>query len=728
MAKFSTVIIANRLPISVSKVDGVLQFHRSSGGLPTAMSSLASSDTVWVGWPGIAKDDLTPEDEAKITRELKKSACIPVFLTEKQVHLFYEGYANDTLWPLFHYFQSHVVYKDEYWCAYKGVNALYAEVSASVATADATIWIHDYHLMLLPKLLRSTLPDSSIGFFLHVPFPSFEIFRLLPERRDILEGLLSADLVGFHIYDYARHFISSCLRLLGVPSHHGTLHYNGRLIRVDAFPIGIDYEKFVAMRRDTEVLAARKALKKSYTGQKIILSVDRLDYSKGIPERLEAYRQLLEHHPEYHGRVKLVMVAVPSRTDVETYRHLRDEIEQTVSRINGTYGTTKWAPISYQFQNLPFTEVCALYAEADVMLVTPIRDGMNLVAKEYVASKSDAPGVLILSEMTGAIDELPESLGVNPNDAKSIECAIITALQMSTKEQQERLDAMQARLHDYPVTVWSADFLDTLKMVRKQQTTESYLNIGVTEVDAIKTAYTAAEKRLIILDYDGTLQTFKSSPAPSAAKPSKHLLGILAALTNDAQTTVCIVTGRKKEALDQWFPDTKMNLTAEHGAWKKRDDAWQRQDFDFEPIREIITPIVEDYTSKTPGARVEQKDFAVVWHYRNVPIELAYVRAANLRHDLELALEGQEVVVHSGSKIVEIKPKFANKGIVANELISDYSPDFCLVAGDDYTDEDMFEIAPKFAYTIKVGNGMTKARYRIASVEEMVDLLQKLSA
>lgn len=727
MNKFSNVIISNRLPVSVKKVDGKLQFASSNGGLSTAMSSLEVDNKVWIGWPGIASDELTDAEKREIKDELVKHDCVPVFLTKDHVKYFYEGYSNDTIWPLFHYFQSYTVYNDDYWCAFREVNKLYCQAAQRASLPDATVWIHDYHLMLLPKMLRKEMPKTSIGFFLHIPFPSYEIFRLLPERSEVLEGLLGADLVGFHIYDYARHFLSSALRLLGISSQHGVIHYEGRVIRADAFPIGIDYQKFETMRTNQDVIAATESMDEAHDVEFTILSVDRLDYSKGIPERLDAFRAFLQNNPQYLGRVKLVMVAVPSRTEVETYKDLRDQIEVSVSRINGEYGTSEWAPISYQFQDLPFHEICALYANSDVMLVTPIRDGMNLVAKEYIASKSlEEPGVLILSEMAGAIDELPESLSVNPNDTKSIERAIKQALNMSKVEKRQRLETMQDRLREYTVSRWGATFFESLEHQMQAQNEASSINLSSADIDNIKEQYDSSDKRLIVLDYDGTLQTFKSSPAPSAAKPNEKLHSLIANLASQPENIVCILSGRKKSALEDWFGDTDAQLIAEHGAWVKDDGNWSKIDVDFEEARTIAKPIMDDFVSRTPNAQLEQKDFASVWHYRNVPVELAYVRTANLVHELTSALLAYDVSVHKGHKIVEVKPTGVDKGNAVDNLIRNHNPDFVLVAGDDYTDEDMFKVVGQDAASIKVGAGETAARHRVADVEAMHALLQKL--
>ena len=383
MMKQKFIIVSNRLPVSVSKQDGKLVYSPSSGGLATAMASLGEADSkrLWIGWPGIASDELSPADKAAITRKLQTYGCYPVFLTQEQVNKFYAGYANDTIWPLFHYFQSYAQYDNAYWLAYKEVNAVFKKAIVQHADPHASIWIHDYHLMLLPKLLREALPSGTIGFFLHIPFPSYEIFRMLPNRTQVLEGLLGADLVGFHVYDYARHFLSSVLRILGIESSHGSVIMGDRVVKADAFPIGIDYEKFVEALSDEATIKEMELVQKHYQGQKILLSVDRLDYSKGIMKRLEAFEQFLHENPSYLKKVVLVIVAVPSRIEVETYKDLRDDIEKAIGRINGAFGTVDWTPISYQFKNLPFEQVVALFAKADVALLTPLRDGMNLVAK-----------------------------------------------------------------------------------------------------------------------------------------------------------------------------------------------------------------------------------------------------------------------------------------------------------------------------------------------------------
>jgi trehalose 6-phosphate synthase/phosphatase len=727
MRTYELVIASNRLPVSVVKKDGALEFVASSGGLATAMSSLEQDDRIWVGWPGVASDDLTEDEMREIEHELAERGCYPVFLTARQVELFYEGYSNDTLWPLFHYFQSLTRHNDEYWVAYQHVNKLFADAAAKVSAPGGSIWVHDYHLMMMPQLVRELLPTAAIGFFLHIPFPSFEIYRLLPQRKDLLRGLLGADLIGFHVYDYARHFLSSCLRLLGITSHQGLLEYEGRTVKTDAYPIGIDYAKFRDTLAQPSTKKAISSLNDAHKSMKLILSVDRLDYSKGIPERLEAFRILLHDYPQWRGKVRLMMVAVPSRVEVKTYQQLRDTIEQTVSRINGEYGTVDWAPISYQFQNKPFEEVVALYAASDVALVTPVRDGMNLVAKEYVASKQGRPGVLILSEMTGAIDELPEALSINPSNTKSVAEAMNAALTMAKREQTRRLTVMQRRLKTYTVQAWGADFMNDLQAAGGRRDQQHRKHMSVDSRAGLIDSYKNASTRLIILDYDGTLKDFVSTPRALVAKPSIKLRRMIKRLAEDERNHLAIVSGRPKKALERWFRGIDLTLVAEHGAWTRYDGKWTNADHDFKSVKKLLKPLLEKYVSRTAGSEVEEKDYSLVWHYRNVAPELAYVRAGEMKRELIDLIDDDNLGVYNGDKVVEIKPVEINKGYAASELEAVYQADFILAAGDDYTDEDMFRELPSDSYTIKVGSGDTKARYQLKNVTEMTRLLEELS-
>lgn len=720
------VIVSNRLPVSVSRVDGKLEFNVSSGGLATAMSSLDMENQIWVGWPGIASDDLTPGEKSRITKELQKYNCHPVHLTKEQVADFYEGYANDTLWPLFHYFPEFSQYDNKYWKAYQAVNRKFLSAIKRVASDQATVWIQDYQLMLLPGLVRASYADAKIGFFLHIPFPSYEIFRFLPQRREIIEGLMGADLLGFHIYDYARHFLSSCNHILGTTSDHGVIEYQGRRVRVDAFPIGIDYAKFRATLSAQETKDEIERLRERYQDQKILLSVDRLDYSKGIMKRLEAYERFLCEHPEFIKKVAMIIVAVPSRTEVDTYKQLRDDIEQAVSRINGMYSTTDWTAISYQFQNLPFEHIVALYSKADVALVTPLRDGMNLVAKEYVASKRNQRGVLILSEMAGAADELTEAIQVNPNDIPAISTAIHKALTMPKKEQIGRLRNMQQRIGSYTVQKWGSDFLEQLAHAHHAHKGALNKRLRSNDTEVMLQEYSKAKHRLILLDYDGTLKPFTTSISSAASRPSLRLRSQLARITKQHGTTLCIISGRPRKTLDAWFGSIPgIMLIAEHGAWIKQGGKWHQNAEPFD--KSSIVQTLNDYATRTAGAFVEEKDFAVVWHYRRVNPELAFIRNGAIRRELGHIVNEDSIGIFNGNKIIEIKPKSIDKGTIADLMLEQHPSEFVFCAGDDYTDEHMFEALPDTAYTVKVGFGTTHARYQVSRLERILTIIEAFS-
>lgn len=722
------IIVSNRLPISVSKENGKLTFNLSVGGVATAMSSVGSDqEKIWIGWPGIGADELTAADKRSITQELRKHNCFPVYLTTVQVQNFYAGYSNATLWPLFHYFPHYMEHNNDYWLSYKKTNALFRDAVLKFASADSTIWVHDYHLMLLPELLRAKLPQNAIGFFLHTPFPSFEIFRLLPNGKEILKGLLGADLIGFHTYDYTRHFLSSVTRILGYENTLGTIARGNRLVRADSFPIGIDYQKFYTGTKEQGVQTEVRALRAHFNDQKIILSFDRVDYSKGILKRLDAFEIFLEHNPRYHKKVAMIMIAAPSRSDVPAYQELLESIERQVSHINGKYAAIDWAPINYQYKTISFDQIVALYDLADVALVTPLRDGMNLIAKEYVASKPGRKGVLILSEMAGAASELPEATLVNPNHTEEVTNAIFEALNMPVAEQKRRMRAMQSRLSKYTAQRWADDFLNQLEIFKKQQAERTKGKLTAAGKEQILKSYKSAHKRLFLLDYDGTLANFVSSPSAAKARPSKQLLAILKKLSDKPQNKVYIISGRPKQVLEQWFKGVKISLAAEHGSWIKEADNWKRRGKHNTRWKDSLVPILQSYEERTPGAVVEYKDNAVVWHYRNVAHELAFVRNTELRHELRQVLNGTDIGLYDGNKIIEVKPLDVHKGTVAGQFAANNDYSFILAAGDDYTDEDMFEALPKGAFTLKVGLGDTGARMRLTSVEETVKLLSEIA-
>ncbi|MDT8358366.1 MAG: bifunctional alpha,alpha-trehalose-phosphate synthase (UDP-forming)/trehalose-phosphatase [Methanomicrobiaceae archaeon] len=430
------LIVSNRLPVTVEiGEDGDYSYQRSIGGLAIGLGSIYQSyQGAWIGWPGILMEGETGEQARAIEDRLREEHCYPIFLSRKEFEGYYNGFSNRTIWPLFHYFTHYTVFDPRFWEDYVRVNRKFADRVAEFAAEEDTIWIHDYHLMLLPGMLRERLPDASIGFFLHIPFPSYEIFRLLFCRREILEGLLGADLVGFHTFEYVNHFLKSVARILGRDHENTVIKLHDRPVRVDAFPMGIDYERFRTAVHSPEVESERERIRSDTGRGRVILSFDRMDYTKGIPQRLEMFYWFLKEHPEYRGETTLIVVAVPSRTGISHYRQLKRRVDRLVGQINGEFGTLEWTPVRYMNQFLPFSTLVALYSMADVALVTPLRDGMNLMAKEYLACKEGGNGALILSEFAGAAGELSEAVIVNPHDTGRYMAGLEQALSMSQLE------------------------------------------------------------------------------------------------------------------------------------------------------------------------------------------------------------------------------------------------------------------------------------------------------
>jgi len=720
------LVVANRLPFNITKRAGEFHFRPSPGGLATGLSSLPESyEQLWIGWPGITSEKLASEGKGQIREKLAGENCRPVFLSRKQIDHYYLGFCNKTIWPLFHYFSMRTVYEEHFWKTYKQVNEIFCDEVMKIAKPGDYIWVHDYQLMLLPQLLREKFPELEIGFFLHIPWPSFELFRLLPWREEILNGLLGADLIGFHTYDYVRHFLSSVSRVMGFEHTLGKVGMGNRVIKVDAFPMGIDYEKYSQAISKAGVRKEVDKILQEVGKRKIIISIDRLDYTKGIIQRLEAFDLFLSENPEYKEKVTLIMVAVPSRTGVEDYKMLRNRLEQLVGRINGEHGTMGWVPVWYLYRFLPFKRLTALYNVADVALVTPLRDGMNLIAKEFIATKTEGRGVLILSEMAGAASELGEALIVNANNKGAITKAIKEALEMPLSEQMERNRLMQERLRRYDVSRWSSDFLNSLYDIKNTQQELSVRKLSATIREKLVSDYAKSKKRLLLLDYDGTLVGFRGKPAQ--AGPDDEIMSLLESLSGKPRNTVVIISGRDKETLVKWLGGLNVILIAEHGAWiKQKDKDWESAEPITSDWKDTISPILELYSDRTPGSSVEEKDFSLVWHYRRADPELAYVRGQELRGALLNLTENLDVGVFEGNKILEVRGAAVNKGRAAEFWTTKRDWDFLLAAGDDYTDEEMFRVLPDEAYSIKVGLNISKARFNVDSPNEIRSLLKEL--
>lgn len=720
-----TIIVSNRLPVKVVKGrEDKLEYHPSEGGLATGLSSVyKQGDNLWIGWPGIYFKSKAKQEEAREALEAKN--MLPVFLTQEEITLYYEGFSNETLWPNFHYFNQFALYKRSYWEAYERVNKKFANELVKVLSPNDKVWVHDYQLMLVPELIRKERPDVSIGFFLHIPFPSFEVFRLLPWRRELLDGVLGADLVGFHTYDDMRHFLSAVSRICYISNHHGQIQKDRRTIATDSFPIGIDYDKYATQAAHPDTLSREVGYRTSLGNQQLMLSIDRLDYSKGIPARLEIFDIFLERYPEYQGKVSLMMVVVPSRDQVEKYKHLKEEVDLLVGRINGKYGTVNWTPIHYFYRSFPLEDLSAFYRMANVALVTPMRDGMNLVCKEYIASKLDQKGVLVLSEMAGASKELSDALIVNPNDKLQVVEAIHEALTMSEEEQVRHMSIMQKTLKKFNIHHWVKLFLGKLDEVTEKRNELATKVVDESVISVIADNFKDASRPMLFLDYDGTLVSFNSDP--QAVKPDKDLLKTLEGLTKIDNNRVVIISGRDRHTLEKWLGHLKLDFIAEHGVWlREYGSEWHMAEGLDNSWKDEIREILDIYVNKTPGSFTEEKDYSLVWHYRKVETGLGELRAREIISHLKYLSVNMNLQVLEGNKVVEIKNIEVNKGKAAFKWTQNFKPDFILALGDDWTDEDTFKALPDTAYTIKVGDIHSAAKFSIESPEATRKVLKSL--
>ncbi len=716
------LIVANRLPITVRATDTGVEVQKSSGGLATGLlRPHEQSGGLWIGWSG-APEELTPAQQSQLDEQLAAMRLVAVPLTADQVTRYYEGFSNGVLWPLFHYLLDQVPLHVRDWDAYVEVNERFADIVAEQYEAGDLIWVHDYQLFLVPGLLRQRLPDARIGFFLHIPFPSEELFRTLPERDRMLRGLMGADLIGFHTPAYLRHFAAS-LTQLGLTVDIDRVQLTDREVRLGVFPMGIDAEFFRTLADDPAVLAEVKTLRGDES-VRLLVGVDRLDYTKGIPRRLLSYEKMLQTHPELRERVRLVQVAVPSRTGVGAYQDFRALVEGLVGRINGDFATPNWVPVHYIYRSLSEPELVALYRAADVMLVTPLRDGMNLVAKEFVASRTDGDGVLVLSEFAGASWELPEAVQVNPYDVDGMAEACYRALMMEPEERRTRLAPLRVRVDTYDVHRWAATFLEQLEAITSSIRTPA--GSGAAR-QALLERQRETEDLLVFLDYDGTLVPYTATP--ELARPDAGLIELLEELASRPRTELHVVSGRAREALERWLGALPISLHAEHGFWSRPpgESEWIPAAEVTGEWREPALAILRDITARTPGSLIEVKSVALAWHYRMADQEAGARRANEVRLHLSQLLSNQPVEILAGHKVLEIRPHGVHKGRIVPPLSPErLAATTVLAIGDDRTDEDLFAALPPEAITIRVGPGPTRARFRVDGVAAVRALLRSL--
>ncbi len=715
------VVVANRLPFDIEKLpDGTTRTRQSPGGLVTALAPILSRrHGAWIGWPGTA--DVTLEET-----KTDGLSLVPVTLSNDDVEAFYEGFSNGTLWPLYHDAVADSEFHRDWWEAYQRVNERFARRAADIAAPNATVWVHDYQLQLVPKLLRRLRPDVRIGFFLHIPFPPVELFMRLPWRRQIIAGLLGADLIGFQLPGGARNFARLAKTLTGATTTGGSIEFDGRSIRAGAFPISIDSAEQSALAATPEVHAAARRLR-SDLGQprKLILGVDRLDYTKGIDVRLRAFGELLaEDDPAVKDAV-MVQIATPSRERLASYQKMRESIERQVGSLNGDFGRIGRPAVHYLHQALPREELASFYVAADVMTVTPFRDGMNLVAKEYVACRVDGGGVLLLSEFTGAAKELRAALQVNPYDTDGVKDGLRRALTMPSVESRRRMRALRRQVLTHDVDRWAAAFLSSLEH------TPDHLADALGRLPADVAAAIAevceTSRLLVATDFDGTLAPIVDDPATARALP--EAVDALQALAAIPGTMVAVISGRALADLEDMVGgEANIHLVGSHGAETSTGDG----DDAASPISPEDTKRLtrlrlelQQITAEFPGVRLEVKPTGVAVHLRGLDEQDA---AAVTERIEENPATWPGVHLLRGKKVLELTVVTTNKGRALKAIMRQHHVTATVFIGDDVTDENAFGVLAGDDVGVKVGSGRTAADVRIQDPARVADLLHVLAA
>lgn len=724
MAKPKLIVASARLPVTLTKRHDAWEAAPSTGGLVTALRSVKERrEFTWLGWPGAH----VPENErAAVTRELKRHGASPVFIGKAHVEGFYENFSNEVLWPLFHNAAERSRFDLTGWKSYQIVNQMFAEQIGKTARPGDVVWIHDYQLALVPELLRRKGLNCTIGYFLHIPFPSAETYRTLPVNEAILRGMLGADLLGFHAYEYVAHFRTACLRVLGLESEPDSLGLSARSVALAVLPIGIDPAEIREMVRGAPARAERSQLGEAYGGMKIILGVDRLDYTKGIPQKLEAFEELLRSHPKWRGKAVLIQVAAPSRTGVSQYQLLKREVDELVGRINGRFGTPSYTPVVYVNQAVPRERLAGMYEASDIALVTPVRDGMNLVALEYVAARGERGGTLILSEFAGAAHCLPGARLVNPYSAAQVASVLNDSLE--NPPSPEAFRHMLRFVNENTSTRWANRFLDQLESMGGQVQTPARL-LSFAEEPLASAAKRAAHP-LVFLDYDGTLRNYELDP--QAAAPDAQILRVLRELSQ--LSTLYVVSGRSAVTLENWLGKLAIGLVCEHGlAFKDPGGFWQqRVSVSGSALQRVVRPVFEDFVRRTPGSRIELKQAAIAWHYRGADPEYGAFQAKELLTRLEDLLKRRPLKVLRGSRVIEVRYEQVTKGNAVRHLLQRYPhADFLFCAGDDRTDEEMMDAIPdewrERSVTCWVGGRSAHAAYWRESSETLLSELARLA-
>ncbi|KAL3643106.1 putative alpha,alpha-trehalose-phosphate synthase [UDP-forming] 11 [Castilleja foliolosa] len=770
------IIVANQLPLKASQVSKKWSFDWDKDALVLQLKDGFPQDVeiVYVGSLNVEIDPVDQDDVAQLL--LDKFKCVPTFLPSDLIDKFYHGACKHYLWPLFHYMlpltPSHGVRFDKStWQAYVSANKIFADKVMEVINPDDDyVWVHDYHLMVLPTFLRRRYHRVKLGFFLHCPFPSSEIYRTLPVREEILRALLNCDLVGFQTFDYARHFLSCCSRMLGLDyqSKRGYigLEYYGRTVSIRILPMGIHMGSIQSIMSLPDTSDKVKELNRRYDGKIVLLGVDDMDMFKGISLKFMAFGQLLDENPQYRGKVVLVQIMNSPRSQGKDIRDVQNETHRVAGEINQKYGNSGYKPIVCVNGPVSFQDKVAYYAISECVVVNAVRDGMNLVPYKYTVSRQGAgnsetlkKSVIIVSEFIGCSPSLSGAIRVNPWNIDSVSNAMVLGLTMSDSEKALRHEKHYKFITSHDVAYWARSFDQDLERACADHYSKRCWGIGFglksrvvalgpnfrkLSVEHIVSAYKTTKSRLILLDYDGTMM-----PQDRVDKsPSPEVISVLNSLCKDPKNIVFIVSGRGKDSLGKWFDQwDNLGLSAEHGyftRWTKNSE-WEccrlAVDLDW---KKIVLPIMEHYTEATDGSSIEQKESALVWHHQEADPDFGLWQAKELLDHLESVLANEPVVVKNGNQIVEVKPQGVSKGLVVRNIMETMrntgkQADFVLCIGDDRSDEEMFEVisssvadrslpdsAEVFACT--VGQKPSMAKYYLDDTFEVMNMLEGLSA
>ncbi|CAI2173618.1 2604_t:CDS:10 [Funneliformis geosporum] len=725
----------------------VLKPRRGHSALYSGLNSLSSTwNNHYVGYIGTILDpeekaiefsDFSEEFKQSIQECLKKANISPVFLENAEHHGHYDGYCKHVLWPLFHYilWDTATDGREEKtsWDQYVKVNKRFTDKIVEIYKPGDLVWIHDYHLLLVPEMLREILPDAAIGLFIHAPFPSSEIFRCLPKRKEILNGMLGANQIGFQTYSYSRHFISNCTRVLGYESTPSGVDAKGSIVSIGTFPIGIDSERVEAQRKHPDVAPKMAAIREMYADKKIIVGRDKLDLVKGVLQKLHAFEKFLEDYPKWQGKVVLIQVTSPALSESPK---LEKKVSEVIAKINGTYGSLEFTPVHHYHNHMDQDEYYALLSVADLGLITSVRDGMNTTSLEYIMCQQENHGPLILSEFTGMAGSLGAAIMVNPWDYDGVAKTINDALSLPSEEKKAKHMQLYKHVTVHTAQFWAKSFINELVASlnnHNQSSITPYL-----DMDYLQKKYKSAKKRLLLFDYDGTLTPIVRTP--SAAVPPPRMLEALEELTNDPNNTTWVVSGRDSNTLENWLGSVKkLGFSAEHGSFLKNPDSdkWINltENIDMSWKNDVLEIFIY-YTERTQGSFIEHKRSSITWHYRQADPEYGAFQAKECQNHLENAiLPKLPVEILLGKKNLEVRPTSINKGEIVKRLLASHPDvDFVFCAGDDRTDEDMFRSLRKselpndsyFCTTIGAANKKTLAGWHVSSPEELIQAMQKM--